>query len=96
MRVSTNPDQEYAPKSDTEMAICTYLIKQTGQDVVKLWSRESYPFEDMEENKIDPGYDFIAYTSEKNDKGLYSKGVEYGLYIRGDSYEIVELGYWNI
>ena len=53
MRILGEPDKEYVPQNEIEKIICDLVKSKIGKETKVLWDRSSYPYEDIEGNKIE-------------------------------------------
>ena len=97
MRKLGPPDEPYAPRNDLEASVCERLRKVSGKDVWRLWTRAEYSETHCgaDDNPIDPGHDFVAWTSGKRGD-YYCAGNEYGIDVSADDISISDLGPWNL
>lgn len=96
MRILDKPDREHCPRDPNEVKICAKLKDLTGQDISRLETRNEYNAThfDADGNPEDVGYDYVVSISKKW-KNWYIGGIEYGVNLKNDEVEIVELGRWT-
>jgi hypothetical protein len=96
MRKFGEPDRPHEPRNEIEAHICVVLRTLTRQEISRLQTREEYmePARDELESPMDPGYDYIVYTSTKFED-WYCDGLEFGVNVTaGKITTIQELGSW--
>ncbi len=68
------------PRNENEEKFYSKIGEIDNGDVIKIWTRSEYMDNhwDIDENPIDPGFDYVARVSEKSKNGLYIGGSHYG------------------
>lgn len=96
MRILGKPDKPFEPRNEIEKHICLVIKTICSHDIRYLWTRQEYMeiHTDMDDNPIDPEFDFIIKTGVKH-KDWYCSGNEYGVNLdEKDILKIELLGNW--
>ncbi len=97
MRLLGRPDKPFEPRNSIETKICDVLKVLSGQEIRSPQTRKEYKEShwDAQDNSIDPGFDYIIQTSNK-EKEYYLSGLEFGVDVDDDAIvKIDEIGVWN-
>lgn len=96
MRLYGESEPAYEPNNEAERAICKAVEAFTGQEVMTLWTQDTYPYEEENGKQIQMEHDYIAETGVRNKPGgMFIGGVEVGVSLHDGEITLEELGIWT-
>ncbi len=92
-RISPEPDRTYVPASELESQICEEVQRQTGEEIIALWTKSTYPYCDIHDRQLTIEHDYVVKTG-KRFKDHFFSGQEIGVNVVDGKLSTEQLGDW--
>jgi len=94
MKLTSAHQQPFRPTTPVEHRLCVQVEAASGETVLQVWHRDSYPFEDLHGERVPLGADYEIRTGRLH-AGLFASGSVFLGYVRDDGVEIEFEGSWT-
>ena len=93
MRLTTVNPLPFAPRTPIERQLCDKVQAASGEVVLNVWTPDTYPFTDAEDNVVVLDADFEVKTGRLTN-GLFVSGSVYRGFFREGELHIEFYGAW--
>ncbi len=92
-RIPNEPDATYSPANELELRICEEVQRHTNEEIIAIWTQETYPVHDERENQIKIAHEYVVKTGARHKKHFFN-GHEFGVDIVDDKISLTHLATW--